>query len=362
VSSQYEIVRLRSDLLERAAGLRQLAWGGTLEANIAYLQWKYGENPCLDAPLLFLALAGDEAVGMRGFYGTPWLDLESGARHVLPASSDLVIHPEHRDRGLFTTLNAVSLSTVAREGHAHVVNLSANGSNAVASMIGLGWRRVVRFRPVSVVRRRGRLDDLLAKTPKSSVLVRSRGDVFRGLDRLRGSDAGPDAIVVARTPPIDLMTTAPHPPSHATLTPAREAQFLRWRYRNPLSDYRFLSSGENPTSGYVALASAIGSSKAFVLDWAGAPEITSRLLTFAVARLDARDIQAWSGSLPDDSVAILEGAGFAAPLQSADRWLATRGLLARPTRDTDDSSWMLDRLDLRDEASWIPVAIASDEL
>ena len=61
-------------------------------------------------------------------------------------------------------------------------------------------------------------------------------------------------------------------------------------------------------------------------------------------------------------MAILEGAGFSAPPPSADRTLAAPGLLVRPTKDTADAAWTLGHVDLRDEASWTPVAIASNAL
>lgn len=361
-TARYEIVRFDAGLLEPSADLRRQTFGNTLDRNIAYLRWKYLENPYLDEPLLFVALRNAKAVGMRGFYGTSWMDADTGKRVIFPIASDLAIHPEHRDQHLFEALNDVALATTGEMGYRHVLNLSASGANAVTSMVRHGWRRVAPCVPVSTADRGTR--SIVHRVVDAS---KRRLGPFRPLDRQRADRDGTTTdLAVAQAPPVELMTSLQRIPGSGVLAPALDRPFLTWRYRNPLSHYRFLSARIGSSVGYVVLRSSPGRGgrgTVFVLDWGGAPAVTGYLLARSIALIGASArVHAWSGGVAADTASMLDGAGLTERAGARRSSRSMPSLLARPTSEPLDrpSSWTLGRLDLREHGSWTPQAVASD--
>ena len=114
---RYETTCYRPELWDSIVSLFGLTRTDQLAA--AYLDWKYTRNPYIETPLIYLVTRGDEIVGMRGAYGTKW---EIGAAAgedgvVVPCFGDLVIAPEHRDRGLVTEIMRMALRDLCDRGY-----------------------------------------------------------------------------------------------------------------------------------------------------------------------------------------------------------------------------------------------------
>src|SRR6185503_13664962 len=162
------------------------------ELNAAYLKWKYAENPFLRDKLMYLALSEGRVVGMRAMVGTLWQVDEAGASHLLPYSDDLVIAPEHRNRGLVGQTMQAAIEDLRRRGFPFAISMSAGPITYVASL-ALGWRAVGSYEPVrrGVVAqpspKRSGLRTMLGRVPWLQRVARMRRvqrahGLFQGLD------------------------------------------------------------------------------------------------------------------------------------------------------------------------------------
>src|SRR5687767_6339979 len=76
VMKECRIETYRPEHKRSVAKLQTRLWSSDTALNTRYLEWKYERNPYVREPLIYLALAGDEVVGMRGFHGAR---LEAGS-------------------------------------------------------------------------------------------------------------------------------------------------------------------------------------------------------------------------------------------------------------------------------------------
>ena len=72
----YDVIPYDPALKGRIADLQRHLWRGDADTNLAYLEWKYEQNPYWTTPLIYLATSGHRVVAMRGMFGSAW---EAGA-------------------------------------------------------------------------------------------------------------------------------------------------------------------------------------------------------------------------------------------------------------------------------------------
>jgi GNAT superfamily N-acetyltransferase len=133
-----EIVRYEPALRETVLDLQTHLWGQHRAANTAELAWKYFEGPYAGSSRIYVALRNDRAVAMRGFMGGRWEAGSAGQVFDLLSAGDLVIHPDHRGRGLFTELMQHAMADL-EGGCPYVLNLSAGSATRLGSLT-MGWR------------------------------------------------------------------------------------------------------------------------------------------------------------------------------------------------------------------------------
>ncbi|WP_440772681.1 GNAT family N-acetyltransferase [Natronorubrum sp. DTA28] len=81
------------------------------ERGADWFRWKYAENPYVDHVPIVVADADGELVGCRAFFA---LELRVGDdRPIAYQPCDTMVHPEHRDRGLFSRMNEYALERYA---------------------------------------------------------------------------------------------------------------------------------------------------------------------------------------------------------------------------------------------------------
>ena len=248
----YNIVRYRPDLREQVLALQSQLWGADLEANRAYFQWKYEQNPYVKSPHIYLVLSDNTVVGMRGFYGAHWDFGDGDGALVCLGAGDLVIAPEHRNRGLFPRLMEFAHNDLASLGVHYLFNLSGSPITQISSM-AVGWRSI------------GLLSRLDWASPSSGWLARtlkkrrgqravqelfSPGSSFlnaRRARRMQENGFAPDSR------PEAMANLAQSLGGDARLRHDRSQRFFEWRFRNPRSIYRFVFQGNTELEGYVAL-------------------------------------------------------------------------------------------------------------
>jgi len=366
-SAAYDIVPYDPALKPQIAALQRHLWRGDVALNTAYFEWKYEQNPYVNAPLVHLAMHGGQVVGMRGMFGSQW-EVGTPAQTVLiPAADDLVIAPAHRTRGLFARIMQAALEDAAARGYPCAVSLSP-GPITLAGSLATGWRSAGLMRPVyrearthTVARRlyeklrglplRPRWTDA-ARLAAGSV----EGNVFKSLDRQGTRRADGPGVSLERVPRISGMADLVRRlPRDGRLRHTRDERYLAWRFRNPLHEYRFLFTGGEHLDGYLVLKTDHTGRRreVAIVDWEGTSSaIRLELLRAAIEWGRFQNLVVWTSSLPRDTVAQLAAAGFVR-LDHGPLGRHLPSLLVRAiTKDDAPAEPTLGGLRLLDPASW----------
>ena len=138
---KYEILKYRPELKEKIFDLQTHLWSPDRALNRAYFEWKYDHNPYIFPPLIYVAFYNGQMVGMRGLMGAAWQRDGTSQTKICPCASDVVILPQHRNRGLFEKLTSAALKEAADRGYSFAFNLSGGGATVMTSLAS-GWRSV----------------------------------------------------------------------------------------------------------------------------------------------------------------------------------------------------------------------------
>lgn len=373
--------KYRAQILELATDL----WTTDPGMNSAYLTWKYESNPHAGDPLLYLALERGRVVGMRGAYGMAWERSDTGEGLAALGMGDLVIAADRRGQGVFGPIMSFALGDLRARGYHFALNLSAGPATYIQS-VRSGWHDVGPMATVSsrrarerlVRRARAHLKRLPVPTRWRSVLRRwgrptleataaTRGQPFAHLDRSEPPPQGQSSfrISIEREPRAEAMAElirrleAP-----ARLRHRRDAGHIRWRYQNPLCQYRFLFlEKDSRLEGYLALQAPMSASglTARIVDWEASHDDVERALLDQARRLGQFDtIDTWSATLSPSRAANLARSGFRR-VEEPSGHSYRRALLVRSLNASGEpSERVFAGLDLTDLQSWDLQMIDSD--
>jgi GNAT superfamily N-acetyltransferase len=376
--NKYDVVRYTADHKQQAIDLLRYFSPELPLLQTAYFEWKYERNPYLD-PLLYLAFHKGRVVGMRGLWGTKWE--VQGQTFVIPCATNLVIVPEHRKRGIVKRLMDVAVRELAEQGYPLVMNLSATTITHIASL-SLGWRGVgplVDMRR-GTVRDHVRLPAAWSHTRRRLVrLARQSGDHARR--RLLGSRPPFyrfDRAVLKRPIPNLVVESRPRVDAMAALVRrlgqsdrfrhVRDAEYLEWRYQNPLSEYRFVYWQRNggDIDGYLVLGTKrrehAPEVELYIVDWeAPSFDVRSQLLEAALSWGGFEALAVWAGPFGAEAKRLLLRQGFHETETTISITKPKRTVLVRPTGEVArNGDWHLGGLPLRDIGSWDVRMIYSD--
>lgn len=306
MAEKYHISQYTPRHRRQVAELQTHLWGPNVERNLKYLEWKYEANPYFDKPLIYLAMRGDELIGMRGFLGTRWqVDAEE---FPIPCAGDLVVLPEHRNRGLFRALMVAAVEDLANKGHKYLFSLSASRATHLGQLT-MGWHGIGPIQPRSRERYRALLPAFIRKSRK---LVGIPPTPFTGFDRRsrRGDHPG---IFGSRSPETDIMAgLIERIGTDGRIRHIRDQAYFEWRFKNPLWQYRFLFLEEGELAGYLVLGARRGTWHVHILDWeATNEEVRQYLLEAALSMGKFVHISTWTVSLDDETKSLLDHNGFA---------------------------------------------------
>lgn len=280
----HEIVRYDPGLKGQIARVQRHLWSDDLGLNTAYFEWKYEQNPYGKAPLLHVAISEGRVVGMRGMFGACW-EVGSPPRSVLaPCADDFVIDPEHRNKSLGGVIMRAVAPDSALGDYEYAFNLSPGPVTLMSGLVA-GWRPA------------GRPGEEDAATV---AVFRPRRPAPPSRPR-RSVSAAAMAELVARL-------------GHdGRIRHVRDETYLRWRYRDPLHDYRFLVHGADHLQGYLVLQGhRVDSERGVrIVDWeATTPEIRTALLSAALEWGRFPEATLWTASLASETSDSLAGFGF----------------------------------------------------
>lgn len=363
----YDIVRYEPGLKAQVAELQRHLWGHDVALNRAYLEWKYEQNPYIAEPLVCLAVSSGQVVGMRGLFGSQW-EVGTGSETALvPCADDLVIAPEHRNRGLVAQIMSGTVDELASTGYRYAFSLSAGAITMIASLAS-GWRGVGSMREAQR-KREGLLDRLPAGLRKVPILWRYAEAVarlhhrlerplFMSLDRpaqrVRPPHGAP--VRVEQTPRVEAMAELVRRLGHdGRIRHVRDERYLAWRYRNPLHEYRFVYWERERLEGYLVLqATRSAPGRGInIVDWeATSPAIREELLLAAVRWGGFSQLTIWTATLSGDMLPVISRAGFLPVASRSRRSTSPNILVWDARRQMPAQDIVLGGRRLLDPASW----------
>lgn len=364
---EYRIVAYEPARKAEVARFLRGIWTADEAVNASYIEWKFERNPYAAGSTMYLAYCGDELVGARGFYGSMWEAGQPAERFHLLLADDLLIAPEHRNVGLFNHLMRYALDDLACRGHEYVLSVSANEINVLGSL-ATGWRGT---KPWRLMRRKTlarklsmRLVHAAARVPVLSGWLHARRVTSPPDRRLFGRPGEQPApvqlssgrrIEILREAPIDeMLRLVSGRPYDGRIRHVRDREYLRWRFANPFSEYRFLvvRGSEGELDGYAvlmrfryALAPQIVISDLEARDSDVVAEIVEHLT--GLGRVG--ELLVAGASLPREWETTFRHEGFSDVLQQEGDSASPRILVKFSGHDAEDS-WLGRRL--LDESAW----------
>jgi len=366
--AQYRVVTYRAEYRAQVLEVQKDLWGPHTELNAAYLDWKHVHNPYVSEPLIYLAMHGERVVGMYSFVGAKWEFGSPRQTLVLPLASDVVIAPDHRNRGLVSLVRKAALKDLAEKCYSYVLSMGTRPT-VLMSSIRAGWQSVGSLRPVGcTVTQRKSLPHLRALVKKSRLAVsvyrklcnpvwKSPPNQFDLLDRIGDQRNGKlgDHVSIGKVPRILEMTRLrSRLDKDSRIRHVQDEGYYAWRLQNPRSNYRFLFWDDAELQGYVVLRATayLDVEPIGVIDWGATSEkAQAELLQAAIQLTCGQTLVTWSATLTERERSILEAAGFESLPQAIIKypWVAA----VRPVREEMlNQEWRLGDQPLLDIGNW----------
>jgi GNAT superfamily N-acetyltransferase len=370
MASTYEIVSYRPELKGQVITLLTHLWSSSIASNTACFEWKYENNPYVKEPLLYLAMDDGQVVGMRGFFGVQWEAGSPPERFVGVYADDMVIAPEYRNRGLIPKIMGIAFKDLAKRGYGYAFNLSA-GPVTFLSSLSMGWRSAGSVQPMRWRSRRASVQAGLRRVAKRFQMA--SGLVDRLCSRWNANESGDDFYVdkvrrplmaslglsFEQQPRCGAMAELVERLGHSgQIRHVRDQIFFEWRFRNPLSRYRFLYHGGSCLEGYLVLQDSLSDAGdqtvLNILDWEASSEcVAADLLKGAFHFAPSRNVLIWSATLSQERVALLSASGFQRTKQRPGMAHQRPALLVRGISGTNPpGAWSLAGRPLMELSSW----------
>src|SRR5262245_56473036 len=332
-----------------------------------YLEWKYEENPIIREPVIYLVRAGGKLVGMRGLLGARWEAGTGQAPVVIPHPDDHVVAESHRKSGVASLLMRTMLQDANVRGYPFLCNMSA-GLTTVLTSLAACWKRVAAMDPVERSTQPGALwrslSPVVAQSEKLKRLSHRRGwtpstaAAFKRLDRV-GQDSGAtpgSRVAVAASPPsVDMAALIARVGHDGRIRHVRDAEWIEWRYRHPLHEYRFVThETAGILDGYLVIRRFVAErapGRGHIVDWEASNDtIAATLLDRAVRWGEFPVLGAWFATVSPSRRRMLEEVGF----QPADHEKRSRGLpgLIITASNGDEAGFLLNGCPMLEQDQW----------
>lgn len=364
----YEILHYCPAFKPEILELQKYLWGSTTAAHAAYLKWKYDDNPYMENTVIAVALHKNKVVGMRGMMGAKWQVGDPSQTFICPCAADVVIHPDHRNRGLFKEMSLVTLQKLAEIGYLYAFNLSA-GKITYMNCLSMGFRGIGSLEVVhrdkkqrttlrnigKFIRKIPPIARMAGQTSFASLDKRSQQQKYKvrtniSCERIPRSEAMEKLISRIR--------------KDGRIQHVRDKGYFSWRFQNPLSQYRFLYWGESQLEGYLVLQTSLNQNSGVVniVDWeATSEQVRSDLLHAAIHWGNFEKLTTFQATLSKGTKRLLQENRFV-PVKGKGLLERSRPtVLIRPTQNGGTSSlWRLGETQMLDQANWDIRMIYSD--
>jgi GNAT superfamily N-acetyltransferase len=370
MTDKYEIVKYRPEFKPQVLDLQKHLWSPDIALNRAYFEWKYEQNPYIQEPLIYLALHHTKVIGMRGMYGAKWQIGSPPSTFIAPLADDLVIAPEHRNRGVFTRIMSAAFDDLASKGYRYLFSLSG-GRRTVLGSLTMGWKSVGPGQPVgwrakhavvfqSARRAVGQLRFFWRYANAPILFAKCEHQPFIHLDRAGASRLirGNDLVSLERRPQTTAMAKLVEQLCYdGRIRHVRDQEYLLWRFRNPRHEFRFLYWGDQQLKGYLVLQrmlpGRVNTYRVHIRDWEGMTDTVRKdLLGVAVRCGSFAELVIWTATLPETIKRLLQDQSF----DAIDRASRARGhptILVMSVRDEGSGEdWTIEGRSVLDVRNW----------
>ncbi|WP_226480616.1 GNAT family N-acetyltransferase [Natrinema amylolyticum] len=249
-ATRYTVRAFESDDREAFLSLYETVFGH--DRSPAWFRWKFRENPFVDHVPILVATADGEPVGFRSFFAQEMRI--GGTVRTAFQPCDTMVHPDHRQRGLFDRLNERAVERYADGAPSFFFNFP--NENSKPGNLAHGWREIgtvpAYYRPqnpVTALEKRtddrpadGETDPRSADEGTAAAVAHTLEDAIatsqRAGDRLLvGSDSDLE-LERYETPPAEVLEAVYRRSIPDAIHTHRSAAFYRWRFENPVHTYR----------------------------------------------------------------------------------------------------------------------------
>jgi GNAT superfamily N-acetyltransferase len=311
----YRFVRYHPKYQEGVVQLQTALWSPDLATNANYLTWKYEQNPYLDEPLIYLALYKERVVGMRGLCGARWEIGHTGQSVSMPCAGDTTTDPEHRGRGLARQILQLTQTDTALAVFPYMLGLSA-AAPVYFCALSEGWRLIGPYgtmlhpTPLSTMVKPGRLKNVAQRLRRHSSIEK----LFSTITQLWHPHVTLGHIQVSTEPrPADMASLVERTEKLDKIRHVRDQRYYAWRFRSPLSSYRFFYWQKNTLDGFLVLQKSILSATGptHIVEWeATNREVLTELLQAAVHDVGFGSMETWAATLSDEMLKVFCAYGF----------------------------------------------------
>jgi hypothetical protein len=352
-SDQYELRLLAKDEKSQAIALIAEMQGIDVSTAEQYFRWKYEQNPHSDQSVVYLMFHEGKAVALRGFFPMRFR-VSSGAsssKVSVLVPSDSFVSPSHRRKGLFSRLTQFA-STKLGDEHDFFLTTSSN-YKSTGGYLKMGWRPLTQKY----------LIDRYFIIPTIASLCRRN---------VQGGKMSPNILQNEIDAISDLYSslcgteTGTAPPA-MICQPDIEPGYIKWRFSNPSNNYfamPFHQDGELVSF----LVGSYENRGVVILDYRVQPSADEAVFLDTI-RMFCKSIRTCrirfhSFSLSSERRESLCQLGFRHYQKFPDHLRKQPPmvpLLLHPAATTfDDSDWVVQGLDLRNEESWLIPAWCCD--
>jgi hypothetical protein len=273
---------------------------------------------------------------MVGAYGAKWQVGIPRRTYICPCFGDAVIHPDHRNQGLFRKMMTFALDDLSKTDSKYVFDFSARPEIAIVLMMN-GWRspgflqtahwmdvrgKIFRWLrnhlnflpfPASTTRRlsgylHGRKSDHSGQRDRTHNQFEHNGTRFENNANSR--------ITVERAPrPKAMAKLVKRIGDDGRIQHVKDESYFGWRFQNPLSRYQFVFWDDPRLEGYLTLQvpnQTNGTKVSLnVVDWeATSVQVLSGMLQTVFRWRSVSDLTLWSSTLSSENIALLRRQGF----------------------------------------------------
>jgi GNAT superfamily N-acetyltransferase len=342
----YEYLNYTNADVEGIVTIEDFLWGNDEVSRREYFNWKHRNNPLAEKPVGIVAKYEGKVVGFLGYVPAEWIIRDKRLKVLLLC--DVVVHPEHRGKGLFASMTKAGMKMYCDE-YKFFVAFTSNHM-ATPGYLKLGWKSIA----VNKYMRR------------LSLLGLARAKMFRGESiGLKQGKFG-EIEVSDRIRPDDITRIAGNNYySENKLYQIKNPNFLEWKLSNPRAKYVYLYHlATTGIDAYIILRVQMNHAHIFDYDQEKGSLGVQKLISFIITHGKFSSISSFHAGMSAELKSFLRKKHFYV-FDQIDKIKQKQSyhlpILIRPTKENvTDEDWFINEIDSRDESRWHITEICFD--